>query len=148
MSVSVFGLWHLGCVTSACVAEAGQDVAIDANVSVIERRRKRTPPLFKPGLAGLLQQTEERLQFTTDLSRIAEADVLWVCHDTPVDEEDRADVAHVVEQVNATFPYLREGAVALVSAQLPVIAAMERASAYLPVLITIGTRRKRGRDAA
>jgi UDPglucose 6-dehydrogenase len=132
MSISVFGLWHLGCVTAACVAEAGQDVvAIDTNVSVIESLRKGTPPLFEPGLAELLQQgqADGKLQFTTDLYSIAEADVLWVCHDTPVDEEDRADVAHVVEQVRATFPYLRDGAVVLVSAQLPVgtIAAMERA---------------------
>lgn len=54
MRISVFGLWHLGCGTAACVAEAGHDVvAID---SVIESLRKGTPPLFEPGLAELLQQ--------------------------------------------------------------------------------------------
>lgn len=131
MSICVFGLWHLGCVTAACVAEAGHDVvAIDTNAAVIENLCNGTPPLFEPGLAELLQQGQalRRLRFTTDLSPIAEADILWVCHDTPVDEEDRADVAHVVEQVRATFPYLRDGAVLLVSAQLPVgtVSSMEQ----------------------
>jgi UDP-N-acetyl-D-mannosaminuronate dehydrogenase len=110
MRISVFGLWHLGCVTAACVAEAGNKVvAIDTNVSVIDNLCKGTPPLFEPGLAELLKQGQAKgkLRFTTDLSNIARTDVLWVCHDIPVDEEDRADVDHVVDQIRATLPYLR-----------------------------------------
>src|SRR5262249_31605541 len=51
-----------------------------------------------------------------------------ICHDTPVDEEDRADVAYVVGQARAMFPYLRDGAVVLVSSQLPVgtVGGLER----------------------
>jgi len=138
MRICVFGLWHLGCVTAACVAEAGHDViAIDTDASVVEDLRKGIPPLFEPGLAELLQQgvAAGRLSFSTDLSQVSKCDIVWVCHDTPVDDDDRADVAHVVGEMRALFPYLREGTVVLVSAQLPVgtIAAVEQAFAEVAV---------------
>jgi UDPglucose 6-dehydrogenase len=54
-----------------------------------------------------------------------------VCHDTPVDADDRADVDTVRREVESLFPHLKHGAVVLVSAQLPVgsIAALEQAFA-------------------
>ncbi len=49
--------------------------------------------------------------------------------DTPVDDEDRADVDYVVNQVTAAFPHLKDGAIVLSSSQLPVgsMARLERA---------------------
>jgi UDPglucose 6-dehydrogenase len=43
-----------------------------------------------------------------------------VTFDTPVDDDDRADVEYVVERICALFPHLKHGAVLLVSSQLPV----------------------------
>jgi len=43
-----------------------------------------------------------------------------VAYDTPVDEEDRADVDHVMAQIRRTFLYLNEGTLGLISSQLPV----------------------------
>ena len=39
--------------------------------------------------AGLAAGT---LASRTDIAAVADADVVWVCHDTPVDDEDRADI--------------------------------------------------------
>lgn len=134
MRICVFGLWHLGCVTAACVAEAGHDVvAIDTDPLVIENLRNGVPPLFEPGLADLMQREvgAGRLRYSICLQDVAECEVLWVCHDTPVDDDDRADVAYVIKEVQTSFPYLRDGTVVLISAQLPVgtIAAIEEAFA-------------------
>jgi UDPglucose 6-dehydrogenase len=46
--------------------------------------------------------------------------VIWVAYDTPVDEEDHADVNYVVERVSRLFPYLETGQEVLISSQLPV----------------------------
>jgi UDPglucose 6-dehydrogenase len=51
---------------------------------------------------------------------VSSAHVLWVAFDTPVDEEDQADVAFVQNQIQAALPHLAEGAVVLVSSQMPV----------------------------
>ena len=87
------------------------------------------PPLHEPGLAELIRSgvAAGTLTFTADVAASSQADVVWICHDTPVDEEDNADSAAVLSQTEMLFPHLRDGAVVLVSAQLPVgsVAALE-----------------------
>ena len=134
MKVAVLGLWHLGAVTAACVAGAGvSTVGIDDDPDVIAKLNAGEPPLYEPGLADLVEQgiASGRLSFATDMTRLADADIVWICHDTPVDDDDRADVEAVVRRVEATFPHLKDGAVVLVSAQLPVgtVARLETAFA-------------------
>jgi UDPglucose 6-dehydrogenase len=134
MKVAVLGLWHLGAVTAACTAAAGVSVVgVDDDARLIAGLTQGEPPLFEPGLADLLRKGLDAttLTFTTDKETIREADVVWICHDTPVDDEDRADVEFVTKRVEEIFDFLKDGAVVLVSAQLPVgsIRALERAFA-------------------
>jgi UDPglucose 6-dehydrogenase len=134
MKIAVLGLWHLGTVTATCVADAGVvTVGVDDDAKVVAKLASGEPPLYEPGLAELVQQqvSSGRLSFTTDTAAIADADIVWVCHDTPVDDDDRADVEAVVGRVEAIFPYLKDGAVVLVSAQLPVgtVARLEKSFA-------------------
>ena len=123
MKVAVLGLWHLGTITAACVADAGVvTVGIDDDTKVIAKLAAGEPPLYEPGLAELVQQglSSGRLSFATDAAALADANIVWVCHDTPVDDDDRADVDVVLRKVEAIFPHLKNGSVVLVSAQLPV----------------------------
>lgn len=134
MKLAVFGLWHLGTVTAACTAAAGiSTVAIDLDRERIARLSEGEPPLYEPGLAELVQSglASGALSCSSDVAAVSDSDVVWVCHDTPVDEEDRADVHTVLRQTEMLFPHLKDDAVVLVSAQLPVgsVAALEQAFA-------------------
>jgi UDPglucose 6-dehydrogenase len=123
MKVCVAGLWHLGTVTAACLASGGHDVTgLDFDEATTGRLQGGTPPLFEPGLEDLVRAglAAGRLRFTSDAAAAASADVVWVTYDTPVDDEDRADVEFVVERVARLFPHLRSGALVLTSSQLPV----------------------------
>ena len=143
MKVAVVGLWHLGTVTAACVAAAGvPTVGIDDDATRVEGLARGEPPLFEPGLAELLRAGLDAgtLSVSTRLAAVADADIVWVCHDTPVDDEDRADVGYVTSRVEAMFDQLKDGAVVLVSAQLPVGTIRALESAY--------AARKRGRRVA
>lgn len=124
MKVCVQGLWHLGSVTAACAASVGHDVAgLDADQRTIEGLNQGKAPLFEPGLDDLLQAgvANGRLRFTTNADdAAADAEVLWVAFDTPVDDEDRADVEFVLNQIEGVLPILADAAVVLVSSQLPV----------------------------
>src|SRR3954451_2821346 len=131
MKLAVFGLWHLGSVTAACTAAAGiPTTAIDLDKERIAKLSAGEPPLYEPGLAELIQSglASGNLAFGSDVTAISDADIVWICHDTPVDEEDRADAAAVLQQTELLFPHLKDGAVVLVSAQLPVgsVAALEQ----------------------
>jgi UDPglucose 6-dehydrogenase len=123
MRVAVYGLWHLGSVTAACLAAAGfETVGIDPDAATITNLAAGIPPLFEPGLEEAVRTglASNRLGFTTDLAAVGDADIVWVTFDTPVDDEDRADDQVVISAVERLFPHLRDGTVVLVSSQLPV----------------------------
>jgi UDPglucose 6-dehydrogenase len=124
MRIAVFGLWHLGCVTGACLAEAGHDVVgLDLDQSVVDGLRRGTPPLFEPGLPELISSgaAAGRITFTTDpASAIADAEILWVTFDTPVNERDEADVGFVRQRLEEIAPVIRPETLILISSQVPV----------------------------
>jgi UDPglucose 6-dehydrogenase len=131
MKICVYGLWHLGCVTATCLAEAGFSViALEDDDDAAERLANGHAPLFEPGLDDLVQAglAKKTLSVTTDKRAVGDTELIWITYDTPVDEDDHADVDLVVEHISGLFPYLRDGAVVLVSSQLPVgtMAEIER----------------------
>jgi UDPglucose 6-dehydrogenase len=134
MKVCVFGLWHLGSVTAACLASGGHSViGLDFNEEVIANLSQGHPPLFEPGLEELIQSGIEakRLAFTTETDEaLRDADILWVTYDTPVDEDDQADIEYVANRVIRLFPYLRPNTLVLISSQLPVGSTKKLELAY------------------
>ena len=122
MKVCVLGLWHLGSVTSACLASVGHDVTgLDLNSGIVEKLQTAVPPVSEPGLNNLIREgiNAERLRFTTNAKiAISSAEVLWVTYDTPVDENDQADVEFVFEEVLKSLPFLSIDTTVLVSSQL------------------------------
>ena len=131
VKVCVAGLWHLGCVTAACLAEAGHDVvAYDDNSRIVMDLRAARLPVEELGLDELISREAKsgRLRFDDDAAVVSGADVVWVTWDTPIDDEDRSDVDWVLGRVERLIPYVRPGAIILVSSQLPAgsIAELER----------------------
>jgi UDPglucose 6-dehydrogenase len=122
MKVAVAGLWHLGTVTAACLALRGHDVLAFDDPGVIDRLQQNDLPVAEPGLRELMAQvvTEGHLTYTSDADRLAAADVLWVCYDTPVDENDIADTEYVIDRTLSLLPHLAAGTLVLISSQVPV----------------------------
>jgi UDPglucose 6-dehydrogenase len=123
VKICVQGLWHLGSVTAACLARAGfETIGLDPDAAVTGRLAQGKAPLFEPGLDALIEAgiAAGNLSFSSDPAAAADADLVWVTFDTPVDDEDRADAGIVIRAVEALFPGLKDGAVVLVSSQVPV----------------------------
>lgn len=123
MNVTVFGLWHLGCVTAACVAAAGNRVVgLDPDERTIDDLRAGKPPISEPGLAELIADESKagRLSFTTSPAEaVRDAEIFWVAFDTPVNDRDEADVGFVRRQLDAVGPHIRPGMIVLISSQVP-----------------------------
>lgn len=123
MNVTVVGLWHLGSVTAACSALHFPVTGLDFDDTNVAALRAGRPPVAEPGLAELFGERigAGMLRFTTDAEDACrEADILWVCDDTPVDDDDVADVEWVLDRLGRCIPHLRDGAVVLLSSQMPV----------------------------
>jgi UDPglucose 6-dehydrogenase len=122
MKIVVLGLWHLGCVTAACAAKFESVIGLDLDPLVVAQLRNGKPPLFEPGLAELVNEGLQcgRLTFSDDpASACQEADLLWVCYDTPVDDNDVADLTPVIDGIGRCVPHLRSGTLILISSQVP-----------------------------
>ena len=132
--IGLLGLWHLGSVTAACLAAAGSDVVgVDPDRAVVDALARGHAPVFEPGLDELLAAgtSAGRLRFSTDPQALAGAGQAWITFDTPVDAEDRADVAWVLDTSLALLGAVADGTLVIVSSQLPVgsVAALEAAAA-------------------
>jgi UDPglucose 6-dehydrogenase len=126
--VGVLGLWHLGCVTAACLAEMGYEVVgVDADAGVVDALSAGHPPLYEPGLEELISTNSARLRFSSAPDALARVDWAWVAYDTPIDDDDRADIEWVLSHASRLLAPLPENALVIVSAQLPVgsVAALQ-----------------------
>jgi UDPglucose 6-dehydrogenase len=123
MKIVVLGLWHLGSVTAACCAKHFSVVGLDFDSANIAKLNSGHAPLLEPGLDELISavHTAKKLSFTSDPKIACEnADILWLTSDTPVNDNDESDVESVLANLRRALPHLPEGALVLISAQLPV----------------------------
>ena len=100
-----------------------QIVGLDFCNDVVKELTAGTAPVFEPGLDALLTEglRSRRLRFFTNPIHSFEGiDVLWVTYDTPVDEDDQADVDYVLTQIRTVLPLLPPETTILISSQLPV----------------------------
>lgn len=121
--IAVLGLWHLGCVTAACCARHFEVAGLDFDKGNIVKLNSGKAPLFEPGLDNLIAAgiASKKLSFTADTkTACANAEILWVCYDTPVNENDESDVEFVLVNLCKALAHLPDGALVLISSQLPV----------------------------
>jgi UDPglucose 6-dehydrogenase len=119
--IGVIGLWHLGSVTAACLAAAGREVVgVDPDPAVAAELAAGRPPVAEPGLADLIGEHADRLRFASDAYALAGVGIAWVTFDTPVDDEDNADVDWVLATATQMLTPLARRALVVVSSQLPV----------------------------
>lgn len=121
--IAVVGLWHLGEIYSAGLAECGhQIVGLDEDERVIKNFYKNIPPLAEPKLVELLQsnQAKGRLCYTTDFSLIKDCNVIWLALDTPVDNRDNINLAVVYNALKKSLSFLKDGVLIVISSQVPV----------------------------
>ena len=123
MKVFVQGLWHCGCVVSACLASLKHDViAYDENKLLIKKLKKNILPIFEPKLKDLIKNStnDEKLSFVDNLKNLNKAEIIWFTYDTPVDENDRANSENIIEKIKRTLKKLNSKKYIIISSQLPV----------------------------
>ncbi|MFQ5511600.1 MAG: nucleotide sugar dehydrogenase [Candidatus Krumholzibacteriia bacterium] len=87
MRISIFGLGYVGCVSAACLAEAGHDViGVDVNTSKVEMLNRGTSPIIEKDLDGMIRKAVAtgRLRAVASAEEaVAATDISMVCVGTP-----------------------------------------------------------------
>jgi UDPglucose 6-dehydrogenase len=94
--IGVFGAGWVGLVTGGCLAELGHDVVVrDVLPERIEALRAGRVPFHEPDLPEVLERNRERIHYTLDADDLADADILFICVQTPPTYSGDADLSYV-----------------------------------------------------
>lgn len=120
LKVCVYGLGHLGQVTTACLAELGIEVTTLSNFENIN----------EPNLQNLFINNKKRINYNNRKDYLLDKfDYIWFCFDTPVNGEDNANVQGCFNLISDIINLIdNEKIPIIVSSQLPVgtIAKLEK----------------------
>lgn len=122
-TIAVVGLWHLGEIFSAGLAELGHTViGIDRDKKVIANLQKGTPPLAEPGLAELIKKNtaKKQLSFSANLEELKNCNVVWLAYDTPVIKRDESDLKPIWDFFKFATPLFKQNSLIIISSQVPV----------------------------
>ena len=123
MKIGVAGLWHLGVMYAVGFAKLGHSViAYDPNSDSISGLKNGDLLVFEPQLREMLLANLKagNLKFTSEESDLDEVELLVLAYDTPVDEEDNADVDFVISEFTRIAEHLNSNTHIMISSQLPV----------------------------
>ncbi|MGA4787917.1 UDP-glucose dehydrogenase family protein [Nocardia sp. AB354] len=121
--VGVVGAGYVGTTTAAGLAHLGLPVtAVDVDAGCVERLRQGRSDLQEPDLEPLLRQGIRAglLEFDTDIGRLAQAEVVFVCVPTPATPSGAADASAVQDVLAALFDLLSPGAIIVLKSTVPV----------------------------
>ena len=99
MQLAIIGTGYVGLTTGVCLADLGHTVTcVDHTPAKVDLLNQGKSPIFEPGIEELIEKNlnAKRLSFTTDLkAAIQNAEVVFICVNTPPLEDGRADLRYV-----------------------------------------------------
>ncbi|GAB3281193.1 UDP-glucose/GDP-mannose dehydrogenase family protein [Sinomonas notoginsengisoli] len=124
MKISVIGCGYLGAVHAATLASMGHDVVgIDTDAEKVGHLARGFAPFFEPGLEDLLAdgRGSGRLSFSTDMDRVADCDVHFLCVGTPQSKtSDVADLTYLEAATRSVAVRAKAGAAVVGKSTVPV----------------------------
>ena len=122
--VTIFGAGYVGLVTGACLADAGNHVlCVDVNEEKVKHLNRGEIPIYEPGLETLVRTAADagRLQFSTDVGAgVAHGLFLFIAVGTPPDEDDSADLRHVLAVAASIGEHIEEYRIVVDKSTVPV----------------------------
>jgi UDPglucose 6-dehydrogenase len=99
MKLTIAGTGYVGLVSGTGFANLGNDVlCFDIDKEKIDSLKKGIIPIYEPGLEELFKRNVEagRLKFITDaIKAVQEADIIFICVNTPTNDHQGADLTAV-----------------------------------------------------
>ncbi|MFA5628910.1 MAG: nucleotide sugar dehydrogenase [Dehalococcoidales bacterium] len=123
-NVCVIGLWHLGCVYSAGLADLGYRViGVDSDIEVVKNLNRGIPPIYEPNLKEQVigNIKSGALCYTADIANtVSGCPYIMITADTPLDDNDEVDLSPIREICKSIAPYLQSETLLIICSQVPV----------------------------
>jgi UDPglucose 6-dehydrogenase len=120
----VVGIGYVGLVTSACLAEAGNNVVcVDNDEKKIDGLKNGVIPIYEPGLTEMVQRNEKlgRLKFTTDLKHgVDNSLIIFLAVGTPSAPDGSSDISAVLSVAEGIGEYISDYRIIATKSTVPV----------------------------
>ncbi len=124
MQICVVGVGYVGLVTSACLAEAGNNViCVDNDGGKIAGLKSGVLPIYEPGLTEIVKRNEKlgRLHFTTDLKHgVDHSPIIFLAVGTPSAPDGSCDLSAILAAANDIGGNLRDYRIIATKSTVPV----------------------------
>lgn len=123
ISICVLGLWHLGCVYSACLAKLGFKVTgFDSDKKTINNLKNGIPPIFEPGLLETIKRYyNKNLFFSSSVKEaLKDKDYIFITYDLQVDKLDRVRIGAVKKAFSDIAKFASPHTTICICSQVPV----------------------------
>lgn len=118
-SLCVLGLGYIGLPTASMFAKSGLKVTgVDVNPQVLSSLKSGQIHIQEPGLPELVRDALDSGNLTLS-DRPDKVDAFVIAVPTPVTEENKADLGHVLEATEAIVPHLKVGDLVMLESTCP-----------------------------
>jgi len=122
-NICVTGIWHQGTVVSACLADLDNNVRGVCDEKTATRLNAGHPPVYEPELPEIIQRNRNagRLSYSTSYAEgLENAEFVFICTDTPVDDNDESDLTPIYAIAENIGRNLSTNIVLCITAQVPI----------------------------
>ncbi|MDB2665363.1 UDP-glucose/GDP-mannose dehydrogenase family protein [Gammaproteobacteria bacterium] len=122
MKVSIIGSGYVGLVTGACLADMENHVTcLDIDKSKIQSLNSGSIPIYEPDLSDLVKKniTAGFLNFVSSYSKISDADIFFICVDTPNDQNQKPNLNNLFSVCNSLCNILTKNSVVVLKSTVP-----------------------------
>jgi len=121
MKIAVAGVGYVGLVTAVTLADVGHDViCLDVDKGKLKMLAEGISPIYEYGLEELMLKNRERLEFTDDVTKYSEAQVIIIGVGTPEKEDGSADLSAVFSVADSIADNCSDEAVVAVKSTVPI----------------------------
>lgn len=119
MKIAVIGLWHLGTITSLCLAKIGHKIVAFDKKNIIKKFQNKILPIDEPLVRSTFNK-KKNITFDHELKNLSKFKVVWITYDSIIDEKDSSNPNQILEKIKIILKYLSKNTLLIISSQIPI----------------------------
>lgn len=122
MKIGVIGAGYVGLVTSACLADKGNDVMVVENDHIkMDSILGGELPIFEQDLDGIIESNiNKNLFFSTKIQDLADREIIFICVGTPESQDGSSDLSAYMNVLNQLTKILHNQILLIIKSTVPV----------------------------
>jgi len=121
--IAIIGTGYVGLASAVGFAHLGHDVVgIDVDKVKISKLSNAQSPIFEKDIEGFLKKSlkKKKIAFTSDYSKVASSQFVFLCLPTPQLEDGAADISFILESTKMLSRHLRKSSTVVIKSTVPV----------------------------